>query len=311
MIRRYLLFASVSFAAAFFSAVFFAASLAFACASCGSGGDDPLVLFPAETLKVYAGVAMTPSLRSTGPAGEALNSAGPERRSNTIAAAGLALSARAFVTMSGGVTTNARGDASQSGATDPGIAARYTLVMPRLDRPHVPQVQLLAGYRPALVRSIHDSSDPNLLDVFGSGFDEWRAGIDLWSGMLPVKPGLAFSVTQPVAARHNGVWLKPGVLARTTFSLTSMLLAPNFGIGSRQVKLAAGFVADRRQPSSQDGEAVPDSAQSVDGIFASTDVPATESGTVKLVMSRQGITNQTRNAVISTTWTMAWSEVLR
>lgn len=287
---------------------------ALACASCGSGGDDPLVLFPAETVKFLTGVSVTPSLASTGPDGKRLASTGPDRRVSTIAAAGVALSARGFVTVSGSFTTNSRGDASKSGLADPSIAGRYTVVMPRLDRPLIPQVQLLAGYRPAMTRSIHDSSDPMLLDVFGSGFDEWRTGVDVWMGMPAIKPGFALTVTEPLAARHNGVMLKPGRLVRGTLSLTSMISTMQIGdyaIAPRQVKLAAGLITDRRGPLWQDGQPVRDSEQSVDGFFASTDFAASESGTVKLVMARQGITRQTRNAVESTTWSVGWSLVLR
>ena len=35
----------------------FISTKALACASCGSGGDDPLILYPWEDFKIYAGFA--------------------------------------------------------------------------------------------------------------------------------------------------------------------------------------------------------------------------------------------------------------
>ncbi len=294
---------------------------AYACASCGSGGDEPLVLFPAEALKVHGSISITPQLASTGPDGTALQSAGPDRRIAATFAVGLAISPRSFLIVSESLVTNSRTSSSgsgtrpssvnQSGIADPLVSGRYTLVMPQLSRPLIPQVQVLAGYRPAMVRSIHDSTDAHLLDVFGSGFDEIRIGTDLWMGMLPVKPGIAVSVTESVATRHNGTLLKPGTLVRTTCSLSGAIPAGDFGIEALPVKLSAGVTADRRGQATADRDRVEDSEQSVNGAFVSADFLAFESDSIKLTMARQGAFGTVKNSVASTNWTMAWARVLR
>ncbi|NDE15418.1 hypothetical protein EBZ80_10860 [bacterium] len=284
---------------------------AMACASCGSGGDDPLVLFPAESLKIYAGATVTPTLASTGPDGEILTSSGPDRRATTTVAAGVALSRRAFLTVSDAIVSNARGDASRSGPGDPVLSGRYTLVMPQLAQPLVPQVQLLGGYRPAIATSIHDATDANLLDVFGSGFDEWRAGFDVWFGMFPVKPGFALIMTESIPARHNDILLQPGRLYRATTSLTGVAELPFLDGSTWPLKIAAGLTNDQRGPALQDGDSVPASRQSATGAFASADVGVSSSGNIKVSLARQGIAGRIRNAVASTSWTVAWSSVLR
>jgi len=304
------------------SAIFFISDgNSYACASCGSGGDEPLVLFPAEALKIHGSISLTPQLESTGPDGSALQSAGPDRRITSTFAAGLAISPRGFLTVSESLVTNSRiassepgtrqSTVSQSGIGDPSVSGRYTLVMLQLSRPLMPQVQVLAGYRPAMVRSIHDTSDANLLDVFGSGFDEIRIGTDLWLGMLAVKPGLSASVTESVATRHNGTLLKPGTLIRATCSLSGAVSTGDFGIVAQPVKLSAGVTADRRGQATADHETIQDSEQSVNGAFVSADFPAFESDSIKLTVARQGAFGMVKNAVASTNWTMAWARVLQ
>ncbi len=256
-------------------------------------------------------MTLTPTLQSTGPEGEILSSAGPDRRATTTMAAGIALSRRAFVTMSGGLVTNTRGEASRSGIGDPLISGRYTLMMPQLARPFVPQVQLLGGWRPSFTTSIHDATDANLLDAFGTGFDEWRAGVDLWMGMLPVKPGFALVVTESVPARHDDILLRPGRLYRATTSLTTMAQIPSAGGPPWPLKIAAGLTTDRRDRALQDGSPVPGSEQSSAGAFASVDGGVSSSGNIKLTVARQGIAGRVRNAITATSWTVAWSSVLR
>lgn len=303
------------------SAIFSISRDAYACASCGSGGDEPLVLFPAEALKIHGSISVTPQLESTGPDGSALQSAGPDRRVTSTFAAGMAISPRGFLTVSQSLVTNSRiassepgmspSTQSQSGIGDPSVSGRYTLVMPQLSRPLIPQVQILAGYRPAMVRSIHDSSDVHLLDVFGSGFDEIRIGTDLWLGMLAVKPGLAASVTESVATRHNSTLLKPGTLIRATCSLSGAVPVGDFGIVAQPVKLSAGLTAERRGRATADHETVEGSEQSVNGAFVSADFPAFESDSIKVTVARQGVFGIVKNSVVSTNWAMAWARVLR
>ncbi len=312
------------FMAVFFSMsliCFFSSGYALACASCGSGGDEPLVLFPAETFKIYGGVAVTPQFESTGPDGLTLQTAGPNRRVNSTVAAGIALSPRGFFTVAQTVVTNSRtrtnnsdarkSSASKSGAADPSFSGRYTVMMLQLSRPLIPQIQILGGYRPALARSIHDSSDANLLDVFGSGFDEVRVGADLWLGMLSVKTGVAMTLTESIAARRSGILLKPGTLVRLTTSLTMLSTVDHFGINVQLVKLAAGVTADRRTRAAADRELVDGSEQSVNGAFISADLAALESDSVKFTVARQGVFGVVKNAVASTTWSLAWARVLR
>ena len=175
----------------------------------------------------------------------------------------------------------------------------------------MPQIQLLAGYRPAIARSIHDSSDAHLLDVFGSGFDEIRAGIDLWLGMLSVKPGVAVTATEALATRHNGTLLKPGTLIRLTASLSGIAPIGDFGIGAQPVKLTTGITSDRRGAASADHEIVQNSEQAVNGAFISADISAWESDGIKLTLAQQGVFGVVKNSVASQNWSVAWARVLR
>lgn len=284
-----------------------------ACASCGSGGDDPLVLFPAETLKVLAGTSASPALSSTGPSGELLASLGPQRRWTSTFAAGFSFSPRLFVVLAQPVVNNQRDERSRTVLADPALNARYTILMPRLAQPLVPQVQLVAGVRPAFAASAASSSDPALLDVGGSGHDEYRAGLDVWMGMLsPLKPGISAVVTESAPRDVGGSVTRPGRLFRLTASLTSMWAVPLPGLaGALPLKLATGLTTDRRQPMSQDGVEVPMSSQSFNGLFASGDFAAGDGNNIKMTWSRQGAFGVAKNSVVASTWALAWSRVVQ
>lgn len=291
-----------------FLAAFFICTdnVALACASCGSGGDEPMVLFPAETTKVYSGISWTPKQQSTGPDGSMLTSIGPDRRAGYTLAIGQSLNRRSFVVLSGGLVRNGYADRAESGFSDPVISGRWTVVLPNLAQPWIPQVQFLAGYRPALARSVQESEDNNLLDVFGSGFHEIRGGVDVWFGMFPVKPGFALVMTQPLAERYRGILLRPGRLVRGTFSVTA--LAPTPG---KTMKIAAGLTVDRRAASSLNGAVVENSTQSYNGLFLSTDVSILDSDVIKLAISSQGGLGERINAVTSNSLSVGWSRVFR
>lgn len=290
------------------------AGQSWACASCGSGGDESMVLFPAETTKAQTGLVFTPTLQSTGPDGSVLTSSGPDQRATFSAAVGQSLGRRAFVVLAASVLTNFRTDhsgscshsCSETGLGDPVISGRWTAVMPSLAEPWIPQVQILAGYRPALARSIHTSADPNQLDAFGSGFSEVRSGLDIWFGMFPVKPGLAIAVTESLPARYEGILLQPGRLVRGTSSLT--VLAP---VAGQALKFAAGVTMDRRSDSRLDGERVEDSRQTTNGWFASADLNVSDPDTVKLSVSQQGGWGKRMNSVLATSLSVSWSRVVR
>ncbi|MEY4630540.1 MAG: hypothetical protein RIQ81_660 [Pseudomonadota bacterium] len=196
---------------------------------------------------------------------------------------------------------------------DPTLNARYTILMPRLTESYLPQVQLVAGFRPSLAKSAATSTDPALLDVGGSGHDEYRAGLDVWMGMMPqVKPGLSAVITESAPVRMNDVAIRPGRLIRVTASVTSTVEVPVPGlVHTVPVKLAGGMTADRRQPLTQDGTEVPGSSQAANGLFASGDVAAGDGNTVKMTWARQGAIGQTRNSVVASTWSLAWSRVMQ
>jgi hypothetical protein len=283
---------------------------ALACASCGSGGDDPLVLFPAETFKTMVGSSWTPFLDAAGPDGKPLVSLGPESRIISFFAAGVAFSNRGFLTFSQAFLRNQREKRAVYTAGDPALSGRYTILMPQLSQPVVPQVQLVGGIRPALARSAAESKDPALLDVGGSGHDEYRAGIDIWMGMLPyVKPGLAATVTESMARNISGATLKPGRLTRITASLTSTLLWPlESWLGPLPLKVTTGLTFDRRAPMVQDGDEVADSAQLSRGLFASGDISPGDS--LKVTWSRQGAFGETKNSALASSLALSWSRVI-
>ena len=190
---------------------------AFGCASCGSGGDDPLILYPNERDKTFLALGRTSGFRNVNASGGLATAGGPNERENLTLAYGHSFSLRSFATITVPTFRNVGAEDAVSGVGDPLIATRYTILMPDITEPLIPQVQLIASFKPSQARSVHNSKDSKeLLDIFGTGFSDARAGIDIWFGQTAQKFGLAQTITQPLTRTYDGVQYRPGLTARST-----------------------------------------------------------------------------------------------
>ena len=197
----------------------FAAGKLYACASCGSSGDDPLVLYPNEVFKALIQISNSSDFKNIDSNGDFRSSGGPECKIQSTASIGGAYSRRAFTTITKSYINNKRGEKSKQGFGDWSFAGRYSLLMLSIDDDLSPQVQLLYGYKHSTSQSTRSSSDPYLLDVFGNGFSEIKAGIDVWWGQWLVKPGFATSMIRPLPRTIHGIGYTPGAILRATSSL--------------------------------------------------------------------------------------------
>lgn len=282
-----------------------AASRAVACASCGSGGDDVMVLYPNEEQKLYAGFARQGGFRNIDTDGEDRTAGGPERRETMALAYGRAFSRRSFATLTLPLHRNILGDESASGIGDPVLAGRYTLVMQNLAEPILPQVQLIFGYKHAQATSIHDTEEPKtLLDVFGSGFSEARGGIDVWFGQSMVKPGIAVNANYPLAKRYADKTLQPGYGTRATASLALSAPAP------WRLKSALGVNRESRAELQIDGKLQSDSASVNHSGFATVDIGLDPEGSLRVSYSRQAWFGNNRNTASSSTMACAYMRAL-
>jgi hypothetical protein len=156
--------------------------LAWPCSSCGSGGADPLILFPYETLKVYAGPTIQSGFRDIQSDGSQATHYGPTRKRHLTTAVAWRYHSHGFVSLTGGVQENLRGDQQKQAITDPLLTVRHTLLRQNMLQPWQPQVQAIAAHKKSVARSIQHTRAPYALDVFGNGYDETKVGIDLWLG---------------------------------------------------------------------------------------------------------------------------------
>lgn len=272
-----------------------------ACASCGSGGDDPLILYPNERNKVFVSIGSTGGFRNVGPEGELLTAGGPTRRYTTTAAIGHSFSTRSFATITVPYIRNVKGAESRAGLGDPSFSARYTVIMPSIVEPWLPQIQVFGGYREGSARSLRNTEDPKtLLDVLGTGFAEARAGMDLWLGQHAPLLGLAHLVSYPVARTYDGVSYQPGLAQRSTLT-----------IGYRwfpHVKTLIGTNREGHTPLRIEGRPLPDSDQLNYSLFLTQDYMLNQLMMIRLSASQLGAYGPIKNGVRATTFTFALME---
>lgn len=238
--------------------------LAAACACCGggTGSDDPLAMTPAETNKLFLGLARSGGYANYDQYGSQTTAGGPNSRETITLAYGRRFLPRAFATITVPFQRNTLGGDAQYGTGDPSLTGRYSLVVSTFATPWLPQVQAIAGYRYGQARSTYESRlVETQLDVFGTGFSEAKAGIDVWFANAPVRFGAALLALVPQARAFDGHNYDPGSGVRATGSL-------GYGWTMMQ-KTTAGAITELRQPLRIDGEAQPDSAQRTQSLFIS------------------------------------------
>lgn len=195
------------------------AHIASACASCGSGGDDPLILYPYEQWKVYSSVGVTQGFTPVDAEGIDGKEAAVEERTTTTVSMGGRLSLRSFVTVTIPHVINRRGDESVGGFGDAMLTGRYTVVQPDISRLWLPQVQLIGALKQGRATSVYDYQNPAKLDVLGNGVTEGRLGLDIWQGMTAWKLGFAQTCTFPLESRQTSIGeYQQGASFRSTFT---------------------------------------------------------------------------------------------
>lgn len=275
-----------------------------ACASCGSGTGDPLVLYANERAKVYLGLSQSLGrqvLTSTGEVGHAL---GARSQGALTLSAGLALGRRAFVTLTVPGLANGAPGALQAGLGDPSLAVRSTLLAAVAAAARRPQVQVVAGFRPGLARSTTAGTvrRRDLMDRFGEGSNELRAGLDLWWAHLPIKVGVATFLLAPL----------PRMLAtgeRSRAGATWRLVASGgLDLGGRG-RWVVSVVRDRQGNRVTNGAQVGRSGRVALGVQSAVDLFVGRRGTLRLSVGRGALAwsrNATRDLSGGLAYMHAW-----
>jgi len=273
-------------------------SKSMACASCGSGGDDPLILYPWEQWKIYTGLGRTSAFTPIDAAGRSGRELSPDARNTTTVSMGKTLSNRSFVTVTAPYIVNKRGAYQRSGWGDPMVTARYTLVTQDISQEWIPQVQVLAATKAGSATSVFDYLDPARLDVFGSGVPEWRAGVDIWHAMFDWKAGFAQTVTGPLSSRKTEFGeVRNGVTYRSTATV-------GYGWGDFG-KLLVGVNREQTTKKSLDGATQADSDVVGQSAFLSADAKIEHHSSVRLTLSKTAAFGLNKNTSRSEAVTVA------
>jgi hypothetical protein len=269
-----------------------------ACASCGSGGDDPLILYPNESYKLYVSFTQTSDYELIDLRGNVGTQVGPEKKQQLQVSTGMSLSQRLFVTLSLPYIKNIAESRAKSGFGDPIVGARYTIWPQNIAEEYIPQVQLLASARRGTSRSINESSDPDLLDVFGNGYSQGRLGFDLWSGQTLVQYGFAHIWGVSLPKNVRGRTIRPGLETRSTLSVGQTF--------SGAFKYILGINRFYAEKLTDDGKALKDSEQLNHSVFATFDVYPWEMTTLRMTLSKQAALLKNKNTSRSQSVNLAW-----
>lgn len=274
------------------------ASNSLACASCGSGGDDPLIMYPSENWKAYVSLARTGEIESLDTQGDPLAGYGPTVRNTTTVAVGHTFSPSLFATATAPYIVNRRNEYDRSAWGDPMLTMRYTAVQQTLASDLIPQVQLLAGYRTGQATSKFDQTDPAQLDVFGSGIPEARVGLDVWHGMTDWKGGFAQTMVVPLGDRDSVMGkVQPGYTFRSTATFGYSWLD--------DYKILAGITREQTTRTKIEGELINNSDVLSHGTFMTADARVERNSNVRLTWTRASSVFINKNGTRSQTISMA------
>jgi hypothetical protein len=275
---------------------------ALACASCSIGGDEPVLLYPNESLKLLATLSRTFAstyFKSDGTKGQ---SSGPQAQDNLAVGVGRALSQRSYISLGFPLVRNQGAHGAAWGFGDLLLAGRTTLVAASFVAPTVPQLQLLWGYKSALGRSEFDSSREDGLDAFGGGFDEARLGLDAWFGLRALKAGAALVGLMPLSRVVAGSTLSPAPTLRAWLT-TGYDFTDRFVVLLSVVRDLQG---ELRRDSVPQG---PQSTKSATSVAASAALRCSDTEVLRLgygLLAAQGSYNANRAHRVSLTYLRAW-----
>lgn len=273
-----------------------------ACSSCGSGGADPLVLNPSEGRKVYLGLSHQWAFRDLTAAGEERSSYGPASKSILELAFAQRISSSLFGSAVVDYVSNRREGETKNGWGDASLNLRYTALQPSMLESSLPQVQLLVNHRFAVGRSIHDAQQDHYLDVFGAGFAETAAGVDLWWGMLPMVGGASFIYSVPYEKSTEAGAIHVGRMQK-------LILTTGF-MPEPEIKFLFGLVAERRSGTELDGALQPDSDRRSQDLFFTIETLRPEADNLRFILSRKGALGDAKNTSRFWSATLAWMRPL-
>lgn len=269
-----------------------------ACASCGSGGDDPLILYPWERWKIYTGFSHSANFVPVDVNGKLGGEFGPHTRDTTTVSLGHSFSNRMFATVSAPFIANKRSGDIQRGWGDPMLTARYTIIQQDLTDERIPQVQLIAAVRDGKSTSVYDYRSKAQLDVFGSGVPEWRTGVDVWHGMFEWKAGFAQTVTAPLKERESQIGIvKNGTTFRSTITL-------GYGWGDRG-KILTGINREQTSKKYMNGRPQANSEKLNQGAFLTGDLKIEKLTMLRLTVARSAAFGVNKNTSQNETLTIS------
>ena len=155
---------------------------AYSCASCGSGGDSPLVLFPGENKKVYLGFTNSKIGDYFDAKGKKADYYGIQSKQSLTSALALRLADDIFTTATFSAVRNEEAGESRDGFADTLLSFYYLALQQNFLEPFRPQISIIAQYKPALAASARDIdwTAMSAKDVFSDGLSELRLGLDSW-----------------------------------------------------------------------------------------------------------------------------------
>lgn len=255
--------------------------VAMACSSCGSGAVDPIILFPNENHKLYLGINQQSRIRDVSSTGDIKNTAGiQEKQVTTVSAASRILRSQGFISLTGSFVTNSSSEYSSMGYGDPLLALRYNILNQSFTKPLVPQIQIITSHKFARNSSIHESTDPELLDIYGSGFHETSFGGDLWFGMLPIKFGASLLYTLTHKDVKSEINIDPG--DRWTLISTLGYIHKN------DFKLIGGWIASESYKLKTGGNSISRSEKSSRSWYLTAETLSQEFLNYRITLSEQG-----------------------
>lgn len=269
-----------------------------ACASCGSGSDDPLVLWPNEQLKTYVGVSSSGRFETVDTEGRSGKGSGPDSRDTLTLAVGKALRNDLFATLTLPIQQNRLSGESLRSVGDPMVAARWSWLLPDFTEPLQPQVQLMAYYKFANARALQETERIDLLDTFSTGIPETKLGVDTFWGQSALKGGVAIAALFPSERALGRSIVFPGNGLKTTSTLGVSLGGEN--------KVLAGVVREAREKRRDNGTRVPKSEILAHSVFMTLDWSPKPRHMVRFTVTDKGRLFTNRNIIAATSVTMAW-----
>ena len=268
-----------------------------ACSSCGSGGDDPLILFPNESKKAFQSIGYQGGFKDYSSDGTLTKARTIESRIRGYSSLGLRLGSHSFVTLGLPYFQNSNEHQSLRVLGDPTINTRLTLHRQTIVRPHIPQVQLLLGAKKSLSKGSHESDHPSLLDIGGTGFDDIRLGGDLWWAMTSMVFGISYSETHSQSEKIEGN--THGIGVGRTYNITT-------GYSRGKIKAICGLVKLTRGRRVFYGESISDSDLAQNNAFATFEYKISDATSLRQTLVQSGVYKNNKNSSQSTTLTSAW-----